>query len=428
MKNARSRRLFAEAQRFFPGGVNSPVRAFRAVGGNPLFINRGKGPRIYDEDGNSYLDYVLSWGPLILGHASPTVVRAIKEAAEKGTTYGAPTQVESVLAKVIIRAIPSVEKIRFVSSGTEATMSALRLARAFTGRDKIIKFAGCYHGHFDSLLVKAGSGLSTFGIPDSLGVPASLASNTLVAPYNDLKAVKALLDNNPGQVAAVIVEPVAANMGVVPPLPGFLEGLRKITQQAGALLIFDEVITGFRLTCGGYQNICGVKPDLTCLGKIIGGGLPVGAYGGRNEIMDMLSPMGGVYQAGTLSGNPLAMAAGIATWKKLSRPGVYESLEKKAAMLEQGLKEETRKHGWQINRVGSIMTLFFSAEPVVDYKSASSSDIKLYGRFFREMLGKGIYLAPSQFEALFLSTVHSDRDIERTIKAAAAAFRAITTG
>lgn len=426
MKSAsRSSRLFTEAQRYFPGGVNSPVRAFRAVGQHPLFINHGKGARIYDEDSNSFTDYVLSWGPLILGHAHPSVIRAIKEAADKGTSYGAPTVAETTLAKLIAKAIPSMELVRFVSSGTEAAMSALRLARAFTKRDKIIKFAGCYHGHYDGLLVKAGSGLSTFGIPDSLGVPSSLAKDTLVATYNDLQSVKTLMDKNAAQVAAIIVEPVAANMGVVLPQPGFLEELREITRSAGSLLIFDEVITGFRLAWGGYQTICKVKPDLTCLGKIIGGGLPVGAYGGRREIMEMLSPLGGVYQAGTLSGNPLAMAAGVATLRRLSRQGVYESLEKKAALLEKGLREAVRDSGWQINRAGSIMTLFFSQNPVLDYKTAVASDVKLYARFFWEMLNRGIYLPPSQFEALFLSVAHTEKDIERTVEAAVQSLREI---
>ncbi len=422
---ARSKRLFAEARKYLPGGVDSPVRAFGAVGGHPLFVHHGKGPRIYDEDGNSFIDYVLSWGPLILGHAHPAILRAIKEAAEKGTSYGAPTEAETILAKVIVKAMPSMELVRFVNSGTEATMSALRVARAYTKRDKIIKFAGCYHGHYDGLLVKAGSGLTTFGIPDSLGVPASLARDTLVASYNDLKSVKALFNDNAGQIAAVIVEPVAANMGVVLPGPGFLEGLRKITSSAGALLIFDEVITGFRLTCGGYQNICGVKPDLTCLGKIIGGGLPVGAYGGRRDIMELLSPLGGVYQAGTLSGNPLAIAAGIATWKRLSRPGTYERLEKMAALLEKGLRDAAKDRGWQINRVGSLMTLFFSTKPVVDYGTAMASDAKLYARYFWRMLDEGMYVAPSQFEALFLSLSHTDEIIEKTIRAAARSLKAI---
>lgn len=425
IKNTRSRLLFTDAKKYLPGGVDSPVRAFGAVGGDPFIINRGKGSRLYDEDGNEFIDYVLSWGPLILGHAHPSVIRAIKETAEKGTSYGAPTRAETTLAKLIIKAIPSIEMVRLVNSGTEATMSALRLARAFTKRDKIIKFAGCYHGHYDGLLVKAGSGLSTFGIPDSLGVPISLARDTLVASYNDLKSVKTLLDNNAGQVAAVIVEPVAANMGVVLPQPGFLKGLRDITRSAGSLLIFDEVITGFRLTYGGYQNICGVKPDLTCLGKIIGGGLPVGAYGGRREIMGLLSPLGGVYQAGTLSGNPLAMAAGIATLKRLSISSVYENLEQRAALLESGLKKEVKKSGWRINRAGSIMTLFFSTGPVVDYETAMVSDVKLYSRYFWGMLNRGIYIAPSQFEALFLSLAHTDKDIEKTVEAAAGSLKEI---
>jgi glutamate-1-semialdehyde 2,1-aminomutase len=421
---SRSQSLNTEAQRYMPGGVNSPVRAFRAVGGEPLFIARGEGSYIYDVDGQRYIDYVLSWGPLILGHAHPQVVSALKEAAERGISYGAPTALETELAKRIVEAVPSVEMVRFVSSGTEATMSALRLARAYTGRSKIIKFEGCYHGHADFLLVRAGSGVTTLGLPDSAGVPEGTAQNTLVAPYNDPQAVDALFSENREEIAAVIVEPVAGNMGVIPPEPGFLEGLRALTEAEGALLIFDEVITGFRVAYGGAQALYGVTPDLTCLGKIIGGGLPVGAYGGRREIMEMVAPLGPMYQAGTLSGNPLSMTAGIETLKALAEPGAYQRLEEKSARLADGLRaaaEATRTPVFQ-TRVGSMFCTFFSAERVVDCASAKRSDSSKYARFFRAMLENGVYLAPSQFEAGFLSLAHSEQDIERTIQAADAAF------
>jgi glutamate-1-semialdehyde 2,1-aminomutase len=421
---SRSHGLYAEAQRYMPGGVNSPVRAFSAVGGEPLFIARGEGSYIYDVDGRRYIDYVLSWGPLILGHAHPQVVGALKEAVERGISYGAPTALETELAKRVVEAVPSIEMVRFVNSGTEATMSALRLARAYTGRSKIIKFEGCYHGHADFLLVRAGSGVATLGLPDSAGVPEGTAQDTLVAPYNDLQAVDRLFGENRGEIAAVIVEPVAGNMGVIPPEPGFLDGLREVTRAEGALLIFDEVITGFRVAYGGAQALYGVTPDLTCLGKVIGGGLPVGAYGGRREIMEMVAPLGPVYQAGTLSGNPLCMTAGIETLKVLAQPGTYRALEEKSARLADGLRaaaEAARVPVFQ-TRVGSMFCTFFNAERVVDYASAKRSDSNRYALFFHAMLENGVYLAPSQFEAGFLSLAHSDQDIGRTIEVAEEAF------
>ena len=416
----RSHDLYETACRLLPGGVSSPVRAFKAVGGQPLFIERGQGSRIWDADGNSYIDYVGSWGPLIAGHAQPNVVAAIQRAAERGTSYGAPTGLEVELAQIITGAMPAVEMLRFVNSGTEATMSALRLARAFTGRDKILKFEGCYHGHADGLLVKAGSGVATLGLPDSPGVPAAYAQHTLVAPYNDLAAVEAVLDQHGNETAAVIVEPVAGNMGVVPPAAGFLQGLRTLTQRFGALLIFDEVITGFRLGWGGAQGRFGVAPDLTCLGKVIGGGLPVGAYGGRRDIMSLIAPLGPVYQAGTLSGNPLAMSAGIATLRCLQAPGAYDHLERLAARLTDGLLDAAASAGIPAvsNRVGSAMTLFFTNSAVSDYRSAKTADTAHYAGYFRGMLQHGIYLAPSQFEAGFVSLAHTDDDIDLTIAAA----------
>ncbi len=425
MKQQRSIKLFEQAQRLIPGGVNSPVRAFKAVGGRPLFISKAKGARIWDADGNAYLDYVLSWGPMILGHAHPQVIRAIKSAAEKGTSYGAPTELETRLAVLIQKAFPSMELIRMVSSGTEATMSAIRLARGFTGRDTILKFDGCYHGHADSLLVKAGSGLATLGVPDSPGVPADLARHTLTAPYNDLSAVRKIFEQHGQEIACLIVEPVAANMGVILPKEGFLQGLRDITREYDSLLIFDEVITGFRLALGGAQERFGIIPDLTCLGKIIGGGLPVGAYGGRKEIMERIAPLGPVYQAGTLSGNPLAVTAGIETLKLLSRPGVYRKLEERSNALAAGLTGAAKKAGIAVfgTRIASLMTLFFTNRSVTDYATAKTSDTKAYGKFFTAMLEAGVYLAPSQFEAAFLSTAHTEADIEKTIKAAHNAFR-----
>lgn len=397
-----------------PGGVDSPVRAFRAVGGIPPFIARAKGSKLYDADGNEYIDYVCSWGALVLGHANSQVVAAIRRAAGRGTSFGAPTELETTLAKMISAAVPSIEMLRFVNSGTEATMSALRLARAFTKRDKIIKFAGGYHGHGDGLLVRGGSGLATLGVPDSAGVPLSYAENTLVAPYNNVEAVRQILEHYPGQIAAVIVEPVAANMGVVLPQPGFLEGLRQLTRESGALLIFDEVITGFRVAYGGAQSIYKITPDLSCLGKIIGGGLPVGAYGGRQEIMQMVAPLGPVYQAGTLSGNPLAMSAGIETLKLLQAPGVYKRLEAKSARLEEGIAKVAAKSGASISRIASLLTVFFTASPVTDFESAARADTASFAKFFPRLLAAGIYWPPSPFEAAFVSLAHSDEDIRRT--------------
>ena len=423
----RSQQLYANALRLIPGGVSSPVRAFRAVGGQPLFVQRGEGARVWDADGNSFIDYVSSWGPLIAGHAHPQVVAALMDAVERGTSYGAPTELEIELAELINAALPAVELVRFVNSGTEATMSALRLARAFTGRDKIIKFDGCYHGHADGLLVKAGSGVATLGLPDSPGVPASYAEHTLVAPYNDLTGVAALFDRARDQIAAVIVEPVAGNMGVVPPQPGFLDGLRDLTQRHGALLIFDEVITGFRVGWHGAQGLFGVIPDLTCLGKVIGGGLPVGAYGGRRDIMEQIAPLGPVYQAGTLSGNPLAMTAGIATLRLLRERGAYEHLESLAAKLADGLLDAARSAGIPAggNRVGSAMTLFFTSQPVTDYASARTADTARYAAYFRGMLERGVYLAPSQFEAGFVGLAHTSQDIDLTLDAARQTFAAL---
>ena len=419
-----SKQLFREAKQYMPGGVNSPVRAFKAVGGEPLFIRRGAGCRIYDEDGNEFIDYVLPWGALILGHAHPKVVAVLKSTLENGTSFGAPTRLENILAQTICNAVPSIEMIRFVNSGTEAAMSAIRLARAFTHRNKVIKFVGCYHGHSDGLLVKAGSGAATLGIPDSQGIPLSHAQDTLVAPYNNLPDVERLFEAHPEEVAAVIVEPVAANMGVVLPKPGFLQGLRQLTQDSGALLIFDEVITGFRLNYGSAQTVYGVTPDLICLGKIIGGGLPIGAYAGRKEIMEMIAPMGPVYQAGTLSGNPIAMAAGIETLNLLREPGIYQRVEERAACLAQGIREAAAETGIPIflSRAGSMLTIFFTAQEVTDYGTACSSDLKLYAFYFNEMLKKGIYLPPSQFEAQFLSLAHGNEEIETTIAAVRQAF------
>jgi glutamate-1-semialdehyde 2,1-aminomutase len=421
---SRSSELFARAQRLIPGGVNSPVRAFRAVGGDPLFIESASGARLRDADGQEYIDYVMSWGPLILGHAHPAVVEAVAAAARRGTSYGAPCEGEVELAERVVRKVPGIEKVRFVSSGTEATMSALRLARGFTGRRKILKFEGCYHGHADALLVAAGSGVATLGIPGSPGVPEGTVADTLVAPFNDLAAVEQVVAAHGRDLAAVIVEPVVGNMGVVAPQEGYLRGLREITARAGALLVFDEVITGFRLAPGGAQQLYGVTPDLTCLGKIIGGGLPVGAYGGRADIMAKVAPEGPVYQAGTLSGNPLAMAAGRVTLDALEAPGVYERLDMLAARLQEGLERAARQVDVAliVNRVGSLLTAFFGAGPVTDWASAKRSDTARFGRFFHAMLDRGVYLPPAQFEALFVSLAHTEQDVDRTVAAAAEAF------
>ena len=407
-----------------PGGVNSPARAWTAVGGEPLFISRGQGSRVWDADGNEYIDYVCSWGPLVLGHAQPEVIEAITSAARRGTSFGAPTEQENELARLVADSFPSIERIRFVSSGTEAGMSALRLARAYTGRDRIVKFEGGYHGHADALLVSAGSGAAAHGVPTSAGVTGSFARDTLVADYNDLASVEALFRAQAGQIAAVIVEPVAANMGVVPPAPGFLQGLRDLALRDGALLIFDEVVTGYRVGYGGAQQLYDVTPDITALGKIIGGGMPVGAYGGSKEIMDTVSPVGPMYQAGTLSGNPVAMAAGARTLELLREPGVYEGLESKAARLAGGLRDlfAAAEVPLAINRVGSMMTLFFSAEEVTGWSRVSASDKEAFGRFFHRMIEEGVYLPPSPFEAMFVSTAHGDEDIEATIEAASRAL------
>jgi glutamate-1-semialdehyde 2,1-aminomutase len=421
----RSKELYEKAQLLMPAGVNSPVRAFRAVGGDPLFIQRAQGAHLWDADGNRYIDYVCSWGPMILGHRHPEVVEAIEKALARGTSFGAPTDLEVELAELIVERMPSVEMVRMVNSGTEATMSAIRLARGVTGRDRVIKFEGCYHGHADGLLVKAGSGAMTFGIPDSGGVPKAYAELTMTLPYNDIEAFRKAMDQWGKEVACVIVEPVAGNAGVIPPRPGFLQALREETKRAGALLIFDEVITGFRIAPGGAQQLYNVMPDITCLGKIVGGGLPVGAYGGPRSIMENVAPLGPVYQAGTLSGNPLAMAAGIATLRVLGRPGVYEELEAKARKLEKAFKEGAQEAGvpiWQ-NRVGSMLSTFFTEKEVWDYASAKTSDTARYARFFREMLSRGVYLAPSQFEAAFVSLAHSEEDLETTREAIRSAMK-----
>ncbi len=428
-KPKRSQELYCEAQRYLPGGVDSPVRAFKAVGGTPPFMVRGRGSRIYDADDNEFIDYICSWGPLILGHSHPQVVEALKRAAERGTSFGTPTELETTLAKMVSAAMPSIEMLRFVNSGTEATMTALRLARAFTGREKIVKFAGCYHGHVDGLLAESGSGLATLGIPSSPGVPSSYAQNTLVIPYNNSGAVEQVFQRYPREIAAVIIEPMAANMGVVPPDPAFSFGLRKLTEETGALLIFDEVISGFRVGYGGAQTFYGIAPDLTCLGKIIGGGLPVGAYGGRRDIMEMMAPVGPVYQAGTLSGNPLAMTAGIETLKVLSQPGVYEQLEAKTSRLGEGIVRAASDAGisLQVSRIASLLTAFFTGEPVVDYESATRADTELFSRYFQSLLSDGIYWPPSQFEAAFVSLSHSYEDIQSTISAVDKALRQLSS-
>ena len=427
MDTTRSQELFDRARKLIPGGVNSPARAWTSVGGTPLFFNRAEGSRIWDEDGNELIDYVCSWGPMILGHGHPAVLSAVQEAAARGTSYGAPTAAEVRMAELVTGAVPSIEMVRFVSSGTEATMSALRLARAYTGRNKIMKFIGGYHGHEDALLVSAGSAAAGHGIPDSAGVHPDYARDTLVAPYNDLAAVEKLFADNPGQIAGLIVEPVAGNMGVVLPADGFLEGLRSVTEKDGALLLFDEVISGFRVAFGGAQSLFGVTPDITCLGKIVGGGLPVGAYGASAEIMKTVAPLGPMYQAGTLSGNPVAMAAGIATLEELQKPGVYDLLDRKGAALAEGLGAAFAEAEIpaRVNRVGSLLTIFFTGEPVTDMDSASATDRDRFGRFFHAIVEEGVYPPPSQFEAWFVSLAHSDQDIADTVSAAKRALSAI---
>jgi glutamate-1-semialdehyde 2,1-aminomutase len=423
----RSKKLFRRASAVIPGGVNSPVRAFKAVGGNPLFIEKAKGSKIYDADGNSYIDYVLSWGPMILGHAHPGVVKALRKAVGAGTSYGAPTALEVELAELVLKAYPSMDKVRMVNSGTEATMSAIRVARGYTGRDKIIKFEGCYHGHADGLLVKAGSGAMTFGVPDSPGVPKSYAKNTITLPFNDTETLGKAIAKEGASIACVILEPVVGNIGCVLPKPGFLETVRKMTEKFGIVLIFDEVMTGFRVSFGGAQSRYGIRPDMTCLGKVIGGGLPVGAYGGKKEIMAMVSPEGPVYQAGTLSGNPLAMTAGIETLKELAKKGVYKEIERKTAMLEEGLSDSAKRAGVRTRfcRAGSMFCTYFTDREVLDYATAKTADTVKFSRFFSGMLHRGVNIAPSQFEAGFMSLAHTEKDIEHTIRAAYEAFREV---
>ena len=420
MKIQKSEALFEIAKKHIPGGVNSPVRAFRAVGGNPLFMASGNGSRMTDADGNTFIDYIGSWGPHLFGHNPAFIIDAIKKQLESGVSFGAPTELEITMANLIVDLVPAVEMVRMVNSGTEATMSSVRVARGFTGRDKIIKFEGCYHGHADYFLIKAGSGALTLGVPTSPGVTKGTAADTLTAQINDIESIKELFRANPGQIAAVIIEPIAGNMGVVPPKPGYLAALRELTQQEGALLIFDEVMTGFRVAKGGAAELYGITPDLLTFGKIIGGGLPVGAFGGKREIMEKVAPAGPVYQAGTLSGNPLAMSAGIAALTCIKEnPGLYGELEKKAEYLELGLKENHKKLGvkYAMNRVGSMSCLFFTETEVTDFNSALTSDTAAYGRYFQEMLKRGVYLAPAQFEAMFLSTAHSRDDLDHTIRA-----------
>ncbi len=426
-KTTKSEEIFAAAQKLMPGGVSSPVRAFKSVGGQPIVFDRVKGAYIWDVDGNQYIDYVGTWGPAICGHAHPEVISALREALEKGTSFGAPCVQENTLAEMVIEAVPSIEMVRFVNSGTEACMSVLRLMRAFTGRDKIIKFEGCYHGHADMFLVKAGSGVATLGLPDSPGVPKTTTSNTLTAPYNDLEAVKALFAENPDQIAGVILEPVVGNAGFIPPDAGFLEGLREISQEHRALLVFDEVMTGFRIAYGGAQEKFGVTPDLTTLGKVIGGGLPVGAYGGRKDIMSLVAPAGPMYQAGTLSGNPLAMTAGIKTLELLQKPGTYEYLERITKKLTDGLLKIAKEAGCEVygGQISAMFGMFFTGEPVHSYEDAKKSDLAKFSRFHRGMLERGIYLAPSQFEAGFTSLAHTDADIDRTLEAARAVLSSL---
>ncbi|MEH2204738.1 MAG: glutamate-1-semialdehyde 2,1-aminomutase [Nostoc sp.] len=420
LKTTQSEEIFAAAQKLMPGGVSSPVRAFKSVGGQPIVFDRVLGAYIWDVDGNQYIDYVGSWGPAICGHTHPEVIAALHDALHKGTSFGAPCYLENVLAQMVIDAVPSIEMVRFVNSGTEACMAVLRLMRAFTGREKAIKFEGCYHGHADMFLVKAGSGIATLGLPDSPGVPKSVTSNTLTAPFNDLEAVKVLFEQNPGEIAGVILEPVVGNAGFIPPDAGFLEGLRKLTQEHGALLVFDEVMTGFRIAYGGAQEKFGVIPDLTTLGKVIGGGLPVGAYGGRQEIMSMVAPAGNVYQAGTLSGNPLAMTAGIKTLELLQRPGTYEHLDRITKRLTEGMLEIAKETGHAAcgGQISGMFGFFFNESPVRNYEDAKKSDLSKFARFHRGMLEHGVYLAPSQFEAGFTSLAHTEADIDRTLEAA----------
>ncbi|MEB3883475.1 glutamate-1-semialdehyde 2,1-aminomutase [Lyngbya sp. CCY1209] len=420
LKTTKSEEIFTAAQKLMPGGVSSPVRAFKSVGGQPIVFDRVKGAYVWDVDGNQYIDYVGTWGPAICGHANPEVIGALHDALDKGTSFGAPCTLENVLAEMVIEAVPSIEMVRFVNSGTEACMSVLRLMRAFTGREKIIKFEGCYHGHADMFLVKAGSGVATLGLPDSPGVPKTVTGNTLTAPYNDLEAVKKLFSENPDEIAGIILEPVVGNSGFIPPDAGFLEGLRVLTQENGALLVFDEVMTGFRIAYGGAQEKFGVTPDLTTLGKIIGGGLPVGAYGGRQDIMAMVAPAGPMYQAGTLSGNPLAMTAGIKTLELLQKPGTYEYLDTITKKLSQGLVEIAKETGHTAcgGQISAMFGLFFTDGPVHNYDGAKKSDLAKFGRFHRGMLEQGIYLAPSQFEAGFTSFAHTEEDIDKTLAAA----------
>ena len=425
MKVEQSKTLFQKAQQFIPGGVNSPVRACKSVGCDPLFIKRAAGSKVYDVDGNEFVDFVCSWGPMILGHNHPAIVKALQEALVDGTSFGAPTPREIDLAKLVVEAVPSVEKVRFVSSGTDATMSAIRLARGYTGKKVVVKFDGCYHGHADSFLVKAGSGVVTLGIPGSPGVPEDIVRNTLSIPYNNMEILEKTLTDESLDIACVIIEPVAGNMGVIPPAPAFLANLRKLTEKMGIVLIFDEVITGFRLSYGGAQQKFGIMPDLTCLGKIIGGGLPVGAYGGKREIMDKIAPDGPVYQAGTLSGNPLAMAAGIAMLTELGKPGFYDELDRKAEKFAKDLSYISEKSGVDVtlNRVGSMMTGFFTAEPVSDFDSAMKADTGKYAAHYREMLGQGVYLAPSQFEAAFISAAQTETDLELALEKTESSFK-----